>query len=74
MALPYVRQQFKTPVTGDVDERLAQVALKLNQKADIATPATWQFLGLIDPSGRPWKLTIDNSGTIHTALMDRTQP
>lgn len=69
----YAPVPFTAPLTGSLDQRLADIAAAINRKADagIAGPA-YHFIGLIDETGATWRLTIDATGALHTELVPRT--
>ena len=57
---------------GAIDDRFAAVAAAINRKADagIQGPAS-HFLALIAPDGSTWRLTVDDTGFLHTEQVPR---
>ena len=62
---------FSAPISGTLDQRLAQVAEAINRKADINGAAVFPFIGLRSPDGSTWKLSIDNTGVLITEAVPR---
>ena len=62
---------FIAPVSGDINQRLAQVADAINRKADSNGATVFPMIGLTSPDGTTWKVTIDNTGSIHTEVVVR---
>lgn len=64
---------FTAPISGDIDQRLADIAAALNRKADagVQGPA-FHFLALIAPDGSTWRIEIDTAGALHTSVVPRT--
>jgi hypothetical protein len=62
---------FSAPTTGDINQRLAEVANAINAKASATVPTAFKFLGLIDSTGQTWKVTIDTAGVLHTEVVPR---
>lgn len=63
---------WQPPTNGSLDEKLAAVADELNKKAysGLAGPA-YRFIGLISPNGSTWRLTVDDTGVLHTERVPR---
>jgi hypothetical protein len=63
---------FAVPAGGTVEDRLAAVAVELNRKAyaGVGNPAV-RFIGLLSPDGTTWKLSVDNTGAVHTEVVPR---
>jgi hypothetical protein len=57
---------FIVPTNGTLDQRLAEVALAINRKADVTATPTYGSLVLIDPTGAAWQITVDATGALHT--------
>ncbi len=74
MARPYhPAPPFQAPMSGSLDERLANIATELNRKANQGVQGTaQQFLALIAPDGSTWRVEITNAGVLHTTLVPRT--
>jgi hypothetical protein len=62
---------FVAPLSGDINQRLAQVADALNRKADANGASVFPYIGLTDSSGQTWKVTVDTSGALHTEVVPR---
>ena len=62
---------FTAPTSGDIDQRLAAIADALNGKASATSPPAWPFIGLRSPDGTMWKISVDDTGFIHTAAVPR---
>lgn len=56
---------FVAPVTGDIDQRLAEIANAINEKADRNTPVFY-WVRLIAPNGGTWAVSVDDIGNLHT--------
>ena len=61
---------FVAPVSGNIDQRLAQIADAINQKADRNTPVFY-WVKLISADGTTWALSVDNGGNLHTTKVLR---
>jgi len=63
---------FQAPTGGSLDERLSVIAQEINRKANAggAGPA-YHFIGLISENGTTWRLTVDDSGILHTEATPR---
>jgi hypothetical protein len=63
---------FTVPANGSIDERFAAIASELNRKqnAGIAGPA-FHFYGIISPNGTTYRLTVDDTGALHTEVTPR---
>ena len=61
---------FVAPVSGNIDQRLAQIADALNQKADRNTPVFY-WVRLVSPSGALFALSVDDLGNLHTTAVLR---
>lgn len=64
---------FVAPTSGPLVQQMAQVAAAINRKADASTgePPTFHFFILVDPTGQNWQVSIDNGGTLVTAVVPR---
>jgi hypothetical protein len=62
---------FVAPLSGDINQRLAQVADALNRKADANGATVFPYIGLSAPDGSTWKLSVDNAGAVHTEQVPR---
>jgi hypothetical protein len=74
MARPYhPPAPFTAPTSGDLDQRLADMAAAINRKADQGVQGTAsRFLALIAPDGSTWRIEIDVAGALHTSVVPRT--
>jgi hypothetical protein len=74
MARPYhPAPPFQAPMSGTLDERLANIATELNRKANQGVQGTAQhFLALIAPDGSTYRVLVDDAGALHTELVPRT--
>jgi hypothetical protein len=64
---------FQAPMSGTIDERLANIATAINRKADQGVQGTaTHFLALIAPDGSTWRIEIDTAGVLHTTVVPRT--
>ena len=64
---------FQAPVSGSIDQRLADMAAAINRKADAGLANTAvHFIGMIDDTGQTWRLSVDSAGVLHTELVPRT--
>ncbi len=74
MARPYhPPAPFTSPLSGDIDQRLADIVAALNRKQDQGIQGTAQhFLALIAPDGSTWRIEIDDAGVLHTSVVPRT--
>lgn len=62
---------FVVPLGGDLDQRFAAVANAINGKADANGASVFPFIGLIDPTGQTWKVTVDATGALQTEVVPR---
>ena len=62
---------FIAPVSGDINQRFAQVAAAINQKADANSASVFPFIGLTSPNGTTFKVTVDDTGAISTEAVPR---
>jgi hypothetical protein len=60
------------PVSGDMEQRLAGIAVAISKKADATTQPIYSGVGLIAPNGTVYMLTVDDSGTLTTAAVTPT--
>ena len=63
---------FTAPISGDIDQRLAEVAGAINRKADANGATVFPFIGLRSPDGSTWKISVDATGALHTEQVPRT--
>ena len=61
---------FIAPVSGDLNQRLAQVADAINRKADSNTPK-FAWIGLTSPNGTTYAVSVDDGGNLHTTQVLR---
>jgi hypothetical protein len=66
---PHPPAPFSPPVSGDIDQRLAQIVQMVNQKADATVTPAYHSLALIDETGQTWRLRVFPDGTLHTDLV-----
>ena len=62
---------FIAPSTGDIDQRLHQIANAINRKADVTTQPTYAAVLLMAPNGTVWRLSVDNTGALSTTAVPR---
>jgi hypothetical protein len=62
---------FVAPLSGDINQRLAQIADALNRKADANGATVFPFIGLTSPNGTTWKISIDDTGALHFDAVPR---
>ena len=62
---------FVAPVSGDINQRLAQMADAINRKADANSASVFPFIGLTSPDGTTWKVSIDDTGALHFDAVPR---
>ena len=75
MAQPYAHppSPFQMPNGTDIDVRLAAMTNEINKKANAGIAGSgYHFLGLISPDGTNWRLTVDDTGALHTEAVPRT--
>jgi hypothetical protein len=74
MARPYHPvPPYTTPLSGDIDQRLADMAAAISRKQDQGIQGTAQhFLALIAPDGSTYRVLVDDAGALHTELVPRT--
>lgn len=56
---------FMAPVSGSIEQRLAQMAAAINQKADAQTPV-FAWVKLVSPNGTTYAVSVDDTGNLHT--------
>lgn len=61
---------FVAPVTGDIDQRLAEVANAINEKADRNTPVFY-WIRMISANGTTWAVSVDDAGVLRTTQVLR---
>jgi hypothetical protein len=62
---------FVAPLSGDINQRLAQVADALNRKADANGATVFPFIGLSAPDGSTWKISVTAAGVLQTEQVPR---
>jgi hypothetical protein len=67
----YPAAPFTAPISGDINQRLSQIADAINRKADANGATVFPFIGLTDSTGQTWKITVDTSGVLHTEVVTR---
>ena len=74
MARPYhPAPPYTAPLSGDLDQRLADMAAAISRKQDQGIQGTaQQFLALIAPDGSTWRIEISAAGVLTTTLVPRT--
>jgi hypothetical protein len=60
---------FAAPTSGDLDARLAAIAVAINGKASANVTPAYHSLALIDDTGQTWRLKVHADGTLHTDLV-----
>jgi hypothetical protein len=64
---------FQAPMAGSIDERLSVIAQEINRKANAGGAGpSYSFLGLRSPDGTNWRVTVDDTGALHTEAAPRT--
>lgn len=63
---------FVAPVTGDLEQRLSQVAGAINRKADITSTPTYSSIHLIAPDRSVWMVSVTTTGTLTVTQMPRS--
>ena len=63
---------FSAPVSGTIDQKLAEIAQAINGKVSSTHPPAYKFMGLISPNGTLWRITVDDAGALHTSVVERT--
>jgi len=59
------------PITGDIDQRLQQLADAISTKADHIWP-TFVGVSLRSPNGTTWAVSIDDNGVVRTSALPRS--
>lgn len=62
---------FIAPTSGDIEQRLSQIADAINQKADRTTPV-FAWIKLLAPNGTAYAVSVDDSGNLHTTQVLRS--
>ena len=62
---------FIAPVSGDLEQRMAQVAQAINRKADVTSEPTYAAVVLLAPDGGAWRVTVDDTGALSTVSVPR---
>lgn len=57
---------FVAPISGDIDQKLAQVAAAINRKADEQGTPTFAWVKLMAPGGKVYAISVDDIGNLHT--------
>jgi hypothetical protein len=66
---PHPPAPFAAPVSGDINQRLQQMADAINSKASATVTPVWHSLALIDETGQTWRVKVHADGTLHTDLV-----
>ena len=61
---------FIAPQNGTIEQRLAQMAEAINQKADRNTPVFY-WIKLVAPNGTTYAVSVDDIGNLHTTQVLR---
>lgn len=62
---------YTSPLSGSIDQRLAQLVDYINSVRSIAVSPTVSRLTMVDELGQSWSVTIDSAGAFHTSLIPR---
>lgn len=62
---------FIAPVSGDMEQRLAQMADALSRKQDRASDPVYSSVMLIAPNGATWRVSVDSTGALSTTQVER---
>jgi len=65
--LPHAPAPFIASISGDLNQRLAQVADAINRKADATTTPSFNSIVLRAPDGSSWEVSVDVGGALVTA-------
>lgn len=60
---------LQTQTSGSIEQHVRLLADAINRKADITVTPTFAAVLLMAPSGRIWRLTVDDAGVISTELL-----
>ena len=70
--LPRPPAPFVAPVSGDIEQRLAQITDMVNAMQDTNTSPTYPWVGLTDELGQTWRLYMQSNGQLRSELVTRT--
>lgn len=62
---------FIAPVSGDIDQKLSQMATAINALAATRVSPTFEHITLTDELGQTWALYMQSNGQIRTELVTR---
>ena len=63
---------FVAPISGDINQRLTQIAAAINTKVDREGTPTFAWIKLIAPGGSVYALSVDDNGNLHTTQVLRS--
>jgi hypothetical protein len=64
---------FQAPLSGTLEERLANMATEINRKADQGVQGTaYPFIALTSPNGQTWRVEVTDAGVLVQTLVPRT--
>jgi hypothetical protein len=55
---------FVAPISGELDQKLAQVAAAINRKADVTAVPTFSAIMFATSNGETWRFYIDVGGAV----------
>lgn len=64
-------QPYIPTVAGDTRAQIAALADAIGRKADFTSEPVYSAVQLIAPGGAVWRLTVDDAGAVHTAVVPR---
>jgi hypothetical protein len=64
-------QPYVPAVVGDTRAQLAALADAISRKADITSEPVYNAVLLMAPGGATWRVTVDDAGALHTAVVPR---
>lgn len=62
---------FATPLSGDLDQRLAQIVGYINSMRSIVTTPTFDHIAMTDELGQTWLLYMQSNGSLRSVLVTR---
>lgn len=68
---PYPPAPFLPPTSGDIDQRMAQIAEAINKKADSTALPTFSAIYLRATDGSTWRLGVSTAGGL---VIDQVVP
>lgn len=59
------------PVSGTAEQRLQQLADAISRKQDRTSEPIYASVMLLAPNGATWRVSVDNTGALSTAVVPR---